>query len=532
MYANFQNTARARWLVALVGLALTFVTATTANGQTTDPKGTVDFHVGAPSQRLEMVVNTSRILTLDKEIPRVLVNNQDVLRVVPLAPTKVQVSALRPGVTQVNLWEKDGEVRTVDVVVFADARQLELVLQSEFPKAAIRVRPLASSVVLTGYVDRPEVVGRIVRIAEDYYPQVINNISVGGVQQVALHVRVMEVSRTKLRALGTDWGLLTGDDFVIQSAAGLISAAASGATGVAGVGNDTLRFGIIDGSNQFFGFIEALRQYQFLKILAEPTLTTVSGRPASFNEGGEFPIIIPQALGVNAVEFKEFGTRVDFVPIVLGNGNIRLEVRPEVSEIDNSQAVQINGVTIPGLRTRWVDTAVEMRAGQTLALAGLIQSKVESENRGFPWLADLPWAGNLFRRVQENQNEIELLVLVRPELVSALDPHQVPPIGPGDSTTTPSDIDFYGRGYLEVPRCCPEPRCTGPQGGQVQPTSAMGAETIMQGQQIPADSGAMEPGMSYGNYGEMAPADGPAQTVAPAQNLEMFGPSGYDQLEF
>ncbi|MEM7315802.1 MAG: pilus assembly protein N-terminal domain-containing protein, partial [Planctomycetota bacterium] len=231
MYANFRNTARARWLVALVGLALTFVSATTAIGQTTDPKGSVDFHVGGPSQRLEMVVNTSRILTLDKEIPRVLVNNQDVLRVVPLAPTKVQVSALQPGVTQVNLWEKDGEVRTVDVVVFADARQLELVLQSEFPKAAIRVRPLASSVVLTGYVDRPEVVGRIVRIAEDYYPQVINNISVGGVQQVALHVRVMEVSRTKLRALGTDWGLLTGDDFVIQSAAGLISAAASGATG-------------------------------------------------------------------------------------------------------------------------------------------------------------------------------------------------------------------------------------------------------------------------------------------------------------
>ncbi len=298
MYANSTLVMRrVRTLMAALfgGAALALLACDVADAQ--QSPNSVDFHVASPTQRLEMVVNTSRILTLDKEIPRVLVNNQDIVRVVPLSPTKVQVSALQPGVTQVNLWEKGGDVRSVDVVVFADARQLELVLQSEFPKAAIRVRPLASSVVLTGYVDRPDVVSRIVRIAEDYYPKVINNISVGGVQQVSLHVKVMEVSRTKLRSLGFDWGLITGDDFVVQSAAGLISAAASGATGVAGLGADTLRFGIVNGNTQFFGFIDALRTYNFLKVLAEPTLTTVSGRPASFNEGGEFPIIIPQRLG-------------------------------------------------------------------------------------------------------------------------------------------------------------------------------------------------------------------------------------------
>ena len=117
-----------------------------------------------------MVVDTSRILTLDEEIPRVLVNNQALVKVVPLSPNKVQVSAVKPGVTQINLWGKSGDVRSVDVVVYADARQLELVLQSEFPDAAIRVRPLASSVILTGFVDRPEIVDRVVRIAEDYYP--------------------------------------------------------------------------------------------------------------------------------------------------------------------------------------------------------------------------------------------------------------------------------------------------------------------------------------------------------------------------
>ncbi len=551
MYALVLRKAEAsRLYCALAGIAI-LLSATVAHAQ-----NGVDFNVKSATQRLEMVVNSSRILTMEKDIPRVLVNNQEILRVVPLSPTKVQVSALKPGVTQVNLWDEDDEVRSVDVIVYADARQLELVLQSEFPSAAIRVRPLASSVVLTGYVDKPETVSRVVRIAEDYYPKVINNISVGGVQQVELHVKVMEVSRTKLRAMGADFGVFTGNDFVIQSVSQLISASASGAGGAVGTGLDTVKFGIVDGGNSLFGFVDALRQYDLLKILAEPTLTTVSGRPASFNEGGEFPIVIPQNLGTNTVEFKQFGTRVDFVPIVLGNGNIRLEVRPEISEIDNSRAITLNGVNIPGLRTRWVDTAVEMRAGQTLALAGLIQNRTESANRGLPWLADLPWAGTLFRRNREEMNEIELLVMVRPELVAALDPHQVPALGPGEATATPNDVDFYFRGYNEVPRCCADPKCPGParhaaaqapigpggppmMGPQAMPPQMAPQGYIQQGGPMmgaegtqgvaPADGAnmIMQPGMSYGHGAAGVPAD--TLTVPQGQ---MFGPSGYDSLEF
>jgi pilus assembly protein CpaC len=296
-------------------------------------------------------------------------------------------------------------------------------------------------------------------MAEDYYPKVINNITVGGVQQVMLHVQVMEVSRRKLRALGFDWTNFGSSDFVSQHISGLIREVASNSGTVSGTGNSTITFGLIGPNNRFFGFVEALRQYDLVKVLAEPVLTTVSGRPASFNAGGEFPILIPQGLGTVAIEFKQFGTRVDFVPIVLGNGNIRLEVRPQVSEIDSARGVDLNGTRIPGLRTRWVDTAVEMRSGQTLALAGLIQNRVEAQNRGIPWLADLPWAGSLFRRVEEASNEIELLVMVRPELVDALDPHQVPACGPGEQTTSPNDVELYFRGYLEVPDCCKDGTC-------------------------------------------------------------------------
>ena len=519
MYTIFQAvTARAACVATIVICLATNLAA----------QQSVDFRVDESSKRLEMVVNTSRILSMDKEIPRVLVNNKAIVKVVPLSSTQVQVSAVSPGVTQINLWDADGEVRSVDVVVFADARQLEMVLRSEFPKAAIRVRPLDTSVVLAGYVDRPEAVPRIVAIAEDYYPKVINNITVGGVQQVSLHVKVMEVSRTKLRALGSDWAYYNGDDFIVNSASGLINNFASGARGILGNGLETINYGILDDNKALFGLIEALRANQLIRILAEPTLTTVSGRPASFNEGGEFPVLIPQGLGVTAIEFKQFGTRVDFVPIVLGNGSIRLEVRPQVSEIDNSRGVEIDGIVIPGLRSRWVDTAVEMRAGQTLALAGLIQQRTEAENRGIPVLADIPWAGNLFRRQREELNEIELLVMVRPELVGALEPHQVPAVGPGEHTTSPNDADFYGRGYLEVPKCCPDANCNQPVHGDVTPAAGVMPidaqnTVIMPEYQQPQPREAGQPVSNDGMGGTFE--DG---GVGPSS--ELFGPTGYDEL--
>src|ERR1700682_3428690 len=147
----------------------------------------------------------------------------------------------------------------------------------------------------------------------------------------------------------------------------------------------------------------------------ERTLLPVSGRPAFFNSGGEFPILIPAGLGTVSVEFKKFGTQVDFVPIVLGNGNIRLEVKPRVSFVDPSLSVTAQGITVPGLNVREVDTGVEMKAGQTFAIAGLVQNRLETTNRGIPYLADLPYFGAAFRKTHEKDNEVELVVMVTPE---------------------------------------------------------------------------------------------------------------------
>ena len=421
------------------------------------------------TERMEMTANTSKLLTLDQPIPRAQVNNSEILELTALSPNEVQVFAKKPGVTQINLWGKDDKVHTIDVMVFGDARELEMIIRTEFPNASVRVRPIAQSVVLSGFVDRQDHVSQIIRIAEDYYPKVVSHITVGGVQQISLNVKVYEVSRTRLRTLGMEWSATEGADFVVSSISGLISAASiAGASGVVagGSADGAVAFGVVGDDTSFFGFIEALRRNDLIKVLAEPTLVTVSGRPAFFNSGGEFPILVPQSLGTSSIEYKKFGTQVDFVPVVLGNGNIRLEVRPKVSELDDSRGISINGVTVPALKERTVDTAVEMKPGQTLALAGLVQTKSESSNKGLPWLSDLPYIGVPFRRVREEINEIELLVLVTPQVIEAVDCNELPPCLPGMESQPASDWDYYLKGYLEVPSngpCGPGMPC-GPGG--------------------------------------------------------------------
>jgi len=442
--------------------------------------------VEAASERLEMTVNTSRLLTLDQKIPRAQVNNKDIVDLAALSPNVIQIYAKKAGITQVNLWDEKNQIHSIDVVVFGDARELTMVLQQQFPNATINVRPSANSVILSGFVPEPDQAAQIQIIAQDYYPKVVNLLKVGGVQQILLHVKVMEVSRTKLRELGFDFWANNSSFFATSTVSGLINPNAAAGQAVSGFGapatsaaGDTFRFGVVSDSTAFFGFVDALRQYQLAKIMAEPTLVTVSGRPAFFNSGGEFPILVPSGLGTVSIDFKKFGTQVDFVPIVLGNGSIRLEVKPRISFLDPSLSVQTQGITVPGLSVREVDTGVEMKAGQTLAIAGLVQNRLEYTNNGLPYLADLPYFGALFRKTHELCNEVELVVMVTPELVEPMDPCDVPPCQPGMASGSPSDCDFYWKGHAEVPSCgpCAAGDCLwggeGPNGGM-----RMGAEAV------------------------------------------------------
>ena len=190
-----------------------------------------------------------------------------------------------------------------------------------FPTPRSQLRPTNTSIIISGYVPRAEMVGSIVRIAEDYYPHVINRID-GRRRATSVAADQGHGSLAhQAPPLGRGLGDLNQNDFMIQSVSGLINATATQGGSLVGTGRDTVRFGIISDNNPFGAYIDALRRYDLIKVMAEPNLVAISGRPASFNSGGEFPIIVPQSLGTVSIQYREFGTRVDFVPIVLGNGS-------------------------------------------------------------------------------------------------------------------------------------------------------------------------------------------------------------------
>jgi pilus assembly protein CpaC len=439
-------------------------------------RGTVVQTISAANTRVEMMVNGSRILAMDQPIPRAKVDNPDLLDFTVLSDKEVQIHAKKAGLTRVNLWDDADEVHSIDVIITGDVRELDALLRSQFPTAAIKLTPTSSSsLILSGYVDRTDHVNRIVNISQEFYPKIINNMIVGGSQQVLLHVKVMEVSRTNLKTLGVDFANFSGSNFTASSASGLLSKANPttslfrSAASLTTNGAETLQFGIVSDPSGFVAFLEALKKENLLKVLAEPNLVTVSGRPASYLVGGQVPYPQPTGFGNISINFKPFGTQVDFVPIVLGNGGVRLEVRPQVTELDPTIGVSINGTTVPGFRDRMVDTGVELKFGQTLAIAGLLQQRSAFEKRGFPYLMDVPYLGVLFSRKSSTINEVELLIMVRPELVEALDPDQVPPCGPGMATVAPDDCDLFWRGYVEVP--AKGPNLKGPPG----PLSSGGA---------------------------------------------------------
>ncbi|MHC4400366.1 MAG: type II and III secretion system protein family protein [Planctomycetota bacterium] len=537
----------------LIGSLWALTTWSTAWAQVDPLQPTSPIHeVRASGNRLDMTVHTSRILMLSPELTeanrilRVDVSNRDILVPNPLSPTQIHVSARKPGVTHVVLWDKNENPYTLDVVVYGDARELALVLQDTFPNAALEVKPLKEAVLITGYVDQPEDVAAIVQVAEQFYPKVLPYMRVGGVHQVLLHVKAMEVSRTKLRALGFDWSMVNGNDIFTSGVSGLIGSVTKGSITVdasGGIpietvtfpsatagGGATISFDVIDGGGAFFGVLEALRQDSLAKILSEPTLMTVSGRPAFFQVGGEVPVLVPQGLGTVGVEYKRYGTQVDFVPIVLGNGKIRLEVRPRVSDIDAGRSVISDGQAIYAFKNTEVDTGVELQAGQTLAIAGLVQTRTESIRRGIPWVSEVPYLGAAFRRVEEQQNEVETLIFVTPELVDPMDADEVPPCGPGTRTTSPNDWELFMRGYLEVPNCC-LPGAAGTMGDGTMPEPVIAPDAPGPPPSPVPEASSARSFSRQSRSGPQNRSNATGQAQAPARLPGFMGPVGYDPSE-
>jgi pilus assembly protein CpaC len=282
---------------------------------------------------------------------------------------------------------------------------------------------------------------------------VVNLLEIAGVQQVMIEVRVSEMSRTLTKQLGFNFSTISssGKQFGVSTLNSLTSFPSGGfpanPLSVSSSVNGVLSF--LGNGATWTAFIDALQDNGLLRVLAEPTLITLSGKSANFLAGGEFPVPVPQP-GITAIvtiQYKPFGVGLNFTPTVLSDGRINMIIAPEVSELDFSQAVSLQGYIIPSITTRRVSTTVELADGQSFAIAGLLQEEIKEDIQKFPLLGSIPILGALFRSSSFTKSETELVILVTPHLVKPLDLSKQ--TLPTDAFVEPDDFEFYLEGRLE-----------------------------------------------------------------------------------
>jgi pilus assembly protein CpaC len=390
-------------------------------------------------------------------------------------PTAVQVTGIQPDVGQIELFDAAGNKEVFDYIVQTDVEFLRTQLKRAIPTAQVEIIPIsANSVLLTGTLTRAEDVHVVQGVVRNLGFRYINAMRVGGVQQVQLDVVVAQVSREKFRAMAFNF-LTNSKNFFFGSAVGnaageptttgvgstlsgtLFGQSLNGATGTPNGAPTNLLFGVLHFNWGLLGFLQALKQENILKFVAEPRLVTLSGRAASFLVGGEQAVPIPAGLGQVGIQFEEFGTRLNFVPVVLGNGRILLEVEPEVSNLNPAFGTAINGTVVPGRTTTRVHTSVELETGQTFVLGGLIQHTVQGSTAKTPILGEIPYLGTFFNTKSYTDTEEEVLVLVTPHLVDAESCAQRPKMLPGQETRSPDDFELFLEGLLEAPRGSRQP---------------------------------------------------------------------------
>lgn len=460
-------------LVILCGLASTTVSA--QSGDAAESFQVTVMDLSKDSQSVAVALNRSVIIQTNIKVARVDIVAGQIVEARQISPTEILVTGLSYGRTNVILWDDTEHQFLLNIAVEIDLEELGKALIAIDPQSTAKATSVLGNIVLSGIVSSKKRAQRMVELSVLFLPPsgagggaskatVQNHLDVAGEQQVLLRCVVAEMSRTALRELGVN-GFLAGenfkDGFLINQLGGInpinIGAAANalvtqdipfltGEDGIPLLTTSTLSLGFPRGQSQLF--IKTMADNKLASVLAEPNLVAISGETATFLAGGEFPIPVPQGNQQVTIEFREFGVRLNFTPVVLGHQRIRIRVAPEVSELDFTTAIQIEGFVVPGLTTRATETTIEIGSGQTIAIAGLLSEQVRGIASRIPGMGDLPIIGALFRSVNFQRSVTELVVLVTPEIVAPLEPHQRTPL-PMDGRIDPDDFELYFLGRLE-----------------------------------------------------------------------------------
>src|SRR5688572_9208727 len=423
----------------------------------TQPQAQVSLPQQGPTE-IRVQLGKSLLIQSQEELQRVSVTDPTVASAIVISPTQVLINGLKAGSGTLILWDNQDRPRSFIVTVEIDVNTLRESLRQILPGETIQATQSGGALVLTGNASSKEVSDQAAALAGTLSPSVVNLVTTTeGRQVILLQVKFAEVDRSALAQFGlaiistgagNTLGIIGTHQF--EQASASVGAIPGGAGGGGGGGSNVVSggigprgvaqpaaFGFSDVLNIFLfrpdlnigTTIRALQQKNVLQILAEPNVMAVNGTESSFLAGGEFPYPVVQGGATNAVtvQFREFGIRLNFTPRVMPNGTIRLKVSPEVSALDFANGLTVSGFLVPALTSRKATTEVDLRDGQSFAIAGLMDNRTTEVASKVPVLADIPILGHLFRSRATNKTNTELLVMVTPRMVEPLAPGQTPP---------------------------------------------------------------------------------------------------------
>ncbi|MFB9269913.1 type II and III secretion system protein family protein [Bradyrhizobium erythrophlei] len=465
--------------LALVAVGLTLVCGASSIAAERHVAGDTFASEGPVVRRVVVTVNKSQTYEVGKKFSRAIVGSADFADVLPLSEHSIYIQGKKAGTTNVSLFGEDAKIIAIlDLSITPDTTDLQQKIRASTGSQSIRVSSVQNQVVLSGVAGNSVAAERAVQVAKSLVGDqgVVNAMEVAPTQQVMLEVRFLEATRDASRELGVNWfqgnhngtrGINTGIQrgLAVAPAPGTADPAAGGgiplvgtlgtlATPSLGAPAFTALVNLINkNGNTLDVLVTALEEKGVVRRLAEPNLVALSGDEASFLAGGEFPVPVASTtqngIPTITIQFKKFGVQLRFTPTVLTRGVVNLRIEPEVSELDFTNAVTISGTTIPALTTRNAKTTLEMRDGQSFAIAGLLSGINTNNMSQVPWLGTVPVLGTLFRSTSYQQKETDLVIIVTPRLVAPAVPGQRLAT-PLDSRLPGNDVDSFLLGQQEV----------------------------------------------------------------------------------
>ena len=412
------------------------------------PQSSPQQNVSSEGQALHILVGKSVVVNVQAPITRVLSSNPSVIETLATSPTEIVVEGRAAGSSSLILWDQSGRSQMLDVVVDVDVAGLRSAIERSYPDQHIDVQADGGRLILTGKVTDPKMIEDLTKMATVYSNQIVNSLSlaVSHDRQVLLEVKFAEVDRTRFSQVGVNLFSTGAGNTLGSTTTGQFGGfGTQHITDVAGPGthsgpftseqtiNNVLNIFLFRPDIHFGAVIEALQQKSVLQILAEPNLMAINGQKATFLAGGEFPFpIVQPGNGFTAVtiQFKPFGVRLEFTGNIASDGTIRLHVAPEVSTLDFTNALAIQGFTVPAISTRRAETELELKDGQSFGIAGLLDNRAQAQLSKVPGIGDIPVLGQLFRSRNINKSNTELLVLVTPHIIDPVHTSTPPPANP------------------------------------------------------------------------------------------------------